>query len=105
MNEDEERPKPFVGATRPSAYSKAIDYKARLEMWFRQLAAEEDSPNEEQLGLLRIVHDRLLIEIRLEKLSGLKRKHQPQAYDTREEEPLRALVHGLPGTGKSRVIK
>ena len=51
------------------------------------------------------VKDRLLLEIELEKEGPeLRRKHQPHLFSTEREEPMRALIHGLPGTGKSRVI-
>ena len=66
---------------------------------------EKEKPNEKQLSVLKTVKDRLLLEIRLENEgSELRRKHQPDLFTTDSEEPLRGMIHGLPGTGKSRVI-
>ena len=49
--------------------------------------------------------NRLLVEIELE-IEGpeLRRKHLPHLFRIDKEEPMPALIHGLPGTGKSRVI-
>ena len=106
MKLESERLMPFVGATLPSASGKRVDYRARFDSWFRDVLLEEDKPNSLQLHCLEVVRDRLLLEIQL-KLEGpeLRRKHQPHLFSTDSEEPLRALIHGLPGTGKSRVIK
>ncbi len=57
-------------------------------------------PTKEQMAVLVKVRDRVLTEFRLWRegcdLDGSERMQ--------EDEPLRGLVHGLPGTGKSRVI-
>ena len=105
MKQDSERLMPFVGATYPSAGGKRVDYKQRLETWLEQLMLEDEKPNGQQLQILKAVKDRLLLEIQLE-IEGpeLRRKHQPELFSTGSEEPMRALIHGLPGTGKSRVI-
>ena len=58
----------------------------------------QEVPTTEQLEILRDIQRRLLIEIRLAKSGG----EVPR--DISEEEPMRGLVHGEPGTGKSRLI-
>ena len=65
---------------------------------------EEEKPNAQQLHVLNAVKDRLLWEIELDKIPEKLRKQKPHLCNTDKEEPLRALIHGLPGTGKSRVI-
>ena len=37
--------------------------------------------------------------------SELRRKHQPELFTMDKEEPVRGLIHGFPGTGKSEVIQ
>ena len=97
---------PFVGATYPSAGGKRVDYKQRLETWLEELMLEAEKPNAQQLRISMAVKDRRLLEIELEKEGPeLRRKNQPDLFSTDREEPMRALIHGLPGTGKSRVIK
>ena len=89
----------------PSTHNKRVDYKQRLKTWLQQLLLEKEKPNTQQLDILKAVKDRLLVEIQLE-IEGpeLRRKHQPHLFSTDCEEPMRALIHGLPGAGKSRVI-
>ena len=95
----------FVAATCASAGGKRVDYKQRLETWLEQLLLEKEKPNTKQLQVLKAVKDRLLLEVQLENEGPeLRRKHQPHLFSTDSEEPIRALIHGLPGTGKSRVI-
>lgn len=66
---------------------------------------EEKRPNKKQLQILYAVRDRLLLEIELQ-LEGpeLRRKYLPHKFSIDREEPLRGLIHGVPGTGKSNVI-
>ena len=106
MKQDSERLMPFVAATSPCAFSRIVDYQRRFDAWFEKLMTEKEEPNHQQLHILYTVRGRLLIELALEKEgSELRRKHQPHLFATVREEPMRALIHGLPGTGKSRVVK
>ena len=52
--------------------------------------------------MLQAVSNRIIVEFRLEKEGCELRKHDPRRQC--EEEPLRAFIHGPPGTGKSRLI-
>ena len=69
----------------------------RLDLWFANLNTEKEVPNPEQMVVLQAVRDRLLTEVELTAVG--RRKEDARA------EPMRGLIHGLPGTGKSRVIK
>ena len=55
---------------------------------------------------LEAIRDRILVECALEKEGrGIMKRLQGLAEDDPREEPLRGCCHGLPGTGKSRIIK
>ena len=96
------RPLPFANAT-PGRVQLSVDlYGARIDDWFAKLRIEKDGPTDEQWYVLRHVRDRVLLEYRLEK-EGM---HLPKGETReREEEPLRGLIHGPPGSGKSELIK
>ena len=105
VKNEEERPAPFDGRTAASARYMKVDYTKILNDWFAKLRTEQETPNTEQLAVLHAVRDRVLQEKALE-MEGpgiLKRLKGPSTVDLREE-PLRGCCHGLPGTGKSRVI-
>ena len=106
IKNEEERPAPFGGGTPPFAEYTKVQYQKLLDDWFQKLSTEEQQPNSEQMEVLRRVRDRVLEEIILEKEGPVvaKKRRLAKQEDTREE-PLRAFVPGLPGTGKSRVIE
>ena len=62
------------------------------------LVMEKDIPTQEQLEVLHRVKDRVMEEFQRE------RDQIPKGQRGEESEPLRALVHGIPGTGKSKLI-
>ena len=68
---------------------------ASLQEWL-----EETRPkvNQEQFRFLALVLDRILVELGL-------RAPEASVRDASGEEPLRYLLHGPPGTGKSHVLK
>ena len=68
--------------------------------------AEGDKPNAEQMEVLTRVKQRVLDECELDNEQVMLKKHNNtgQIHDSRQE-ALRGFIHGLPGTGKSRVIK
>jgi len=57
------------------------------------------------MRVLRKVASRVLEEFENEKFGGDVPEGERMAVRGDSEEPLRGLVHGVPGTGKSRVIK
>ncbi len=77
-----------------------------IETWYRKLDTENERPNELQLGALKGIGKRVLTEIELEK-EGTELRHRvtrKKEEETREE-PMRGYTHGLPGTGKGRLIQ
>ena len=106
MKNEDERPAPFHGATQAFARYAYTDLARSFNIWFAKIRVEEETPNNEQYAVLHAVRDRVLQECALEKEGAgvLKRLRGFSAVDEREE-PFRGCCHGLPGTGKSRVIK
>ena len=98
----EERPAPFGGRTLPFAHMSVVDYGKRLDTWMQQVQALEEPPTHEQLAVLRKVCERVRREFVLLKEGLQLPKNHPRREE--EEEPMRALIHGRPGTGKSRLI-
>ena len=52
-NEDE-RPTPFNGRTRPLAQYTQTDLAQRFNDWFKKIATEGETPNKEQLAVLKV---------------------------------------------------
>ncbi len=83
-----------------------MEYGSLIDDWYRKLHTEDERPNELQLGALKSIGKRVLTEIELEK-EGTELRHRvtrKKEEETREE-PMRGYIHGLPGTGKSRLIQ
>ena len=99
---EEGRPAPFAGRTEPMASLSVTDYGERLQKWLADVARESEAPTEEQFSIIKKVAERVLVEFRLQKEGLLLPKAHPERKEA--EEPLRAFIHGPPGTGKSRVI-
>ena len=74
-----------------------------MQDWLRGVQMETEPPTAQQMEVLQRVRQRVIREFEErtmgDDLSDAMRRliHEP-------EEPLRALVHGQPGTGKSKVI-
>ena len=67
---------------------------------------EDEPPNPKQLSVLHTVKQRLLDEIEFGNAYPLfKQKRSKTKTSEAREEALGGVVHGLPGTGNSRVIK
>ncbi len=82
-------------SNRPASVSLYdIDFEERYANWRGMLANDKEHPTAEQWRILYKVHHRCLLEHALE--AGLPMQT--------EEEPLLELIHGLPGSGKSKVI-
>ena len=106
VRNEEERPAPFGQGTPPLTAYTQVQYQRLLDDWFVALAAEREHPNAEQAQVLHAVRDRILVEIELEKEGpALAKKLRAASRGEAREEPFRGFVHGLPGTGKSRVIE
>ena len=99
---EEGRPAPFAGRTEPMASLSVTDDGERLQKWLADVARESEAPTEEQFSIIKKVAERVLVEFRLQKEGLLLPKAHPERQEA--EEPLRAFIHGPPGTGKSRVI-
>ena len=80
-------PLPYAAA----AELRGHDLKMAAANWLAELLKEEEPPNAEQESILRHVIDQVLAE------------EADLACET--SEPLIELVHGEPGTGKSKVLK
>ena len=90
----------------PYAHYSQIEYKKLLDDWFTRVENEKDRPNERQRQILHKMRERILCEFELfTEGPDLQRKLLKKTSEDEREEPLRGLIHGLPGTGKSRVIK
>ena len=113
IKESEERPAPFEGKTEPFAHLSVVDYERKLQEWFARVPAEKNEktgvsepPTHEQMRVLHRVRDRLLLEFALNKEDEeVPDSIRQIAHVPSDVEALRGLVHGLPGTGKSRVLK
>ena len=70
--------------------------------WFTALQKEDMKPAAEDIEVLDAIMQRVLLEFRLEKEGcDLPKSHTDRAA---AEEPMKAFIHGPPGTGKSRLI-
>ncbi len=102
---DDARQHPFAGSTLPFAFLTVREYGQKLTKWLSAVQDEEDPPTAEQMRVLRRVADRILTEFALEKEGeDVPAELRAGRGDDEMEEPLRGLVHGPPGTGKSAVI-
>ena len=83
--------------------SSKHNYNRRIENWFVEIQHEAHTPTVEQQRVLRAVQNRVLLEFRLEKEGCELPRSHPSVQA--EEEPMRAFIHGPPGTGKSKVMQ
>ena len=67
--------------------------EAKAKEWLKKLEREPEKPTAEQLSFLSVVVERCLVEQR-EELGN----------EDKQSEPVRMLLHGVPGAGKSRCI-
>ena len=103
---DDERPAAFQNRTEPFTHLTVKDYGKRIRDWLTSTTTEKEPPTTEQRDVLNRVADRVLQEFALEHEGQDVPDELRFAPDKSDgDEPLRGLVHGLPGTGKSRVIK
>jgi len=98
----EERPQPYGGRTEPLTQHGVREYARMMDEWMEKLDKEKLRPNAEQRGVLDRVRQRILVEAEIRRHGRVSERTPGAEID---EEPLRGLVHGFPGTGKSAVIK
>jgi len=73
-----------------------IDFAAKSDAFHASLQSSAEPPTGEQMGLLARVHARCVEERTEEAVSGLAQEHSSA--------PMMDLVHGLPGSGKTKLI-
>ena len=74
----------------------ARNYKQKYTTWLHHLKAQEKRPTEQQWAVLNAVHQRCKLE------------HEEEAADKinkTDADPLLLFIHGLPGSGKTQVMK
>ena len=86
---------PFEEERNAAASWNKPDASASLDAAFKEMCAEEEPPNQEQHAFLVHFLNRLKLEVLEQQLQRVNKSNR---------EPLFDLVHGFPGTGKSRVI-
>ena len=88
-------------APKPTSKSEATlyesDYKARYVNWRAVLEKADEAPTTEQWRILDRVHRRCITEFTEEACDSINQSGC--------EEPLLELIHGLAGSGKSKVIQ
>jgi len=70
--------------------------RIEIENWLAALQREAKPPGPQQLQILRMILERCLVEAREIRRSTI---------NSTKEEPLRHMIQGLPGAGKSELIK
>ena len=75
--------------------------------WKAKLSADSMAPSDQQWLILDTIHERAKFEYEWERMepndSHAMAKERYKAH--RQAEPLFRLIHGLPGSGKSKVLK
>ena len=89
------RAAPFDAQRSAAASWVKPDAAQNIDSVFQAICAEKEPPNAEQRAFLRHLVQRLKQEV-YEKQAG--------RVNESAEEPLLDLIHGFPGTGKSRLI-
>ena len=114
---DDDKLMPFVGSNAPVAGLYANlprSGECLLQKWLLDLQNSAEPPKAEQVPILECVIQRLKYECLQERrdLQAQRKKalRQPLGVSRKrarevEPEPISALIHGLPGTGKSEVLR
>ena len=76
------------------------NYREDYSQWKRAMYALEKSPNAQQWQVLNLIHERCVYEHNEECLDCVNATAETDSW-----EPLFRLVHGLPGSGKSQLLK
>ena len=85
-----------------SAKTYAANYQDLYATWSKNLYADPSKqPYEAQTLILQVIHNRCVLEHQIES-ADISEQASKQAA---AEPPLFRLIHGLPGSGKSQVLK
>jgi hypothetical protein len=79
-----------------SSIRVGIATRIEIAVWLQAIQREDKPPGVQQLQLLRMIFERCWIEAREIRSSSI---------NTTDAEPLRHMIQGLPGAGKSELIK
>ena len=104
---------PFAGVNAPAAALYAHLPRGGpcpLDQWLLDLHKSDEPPKEEQVAILRCVINRVKYERDAERLDLAEHRARQLRQPLKrrrvvELEPMSALIHGLPGTGNSEVIR
>ena len=110
--------KPCTARTQPYAELTKTEYGARIRTWLHNVAHNQidqkgalydilhgQLPTSEQLSVLRHVAARVLKEFAADKVDSSTKCQATLKPNVDDYEPVKGLIHGTPGTGKSVVIK
>ena len=81
----------------PKAEIYQMSWEDHYDAWKKRLLALQEPPYEEQWRLLDDIHDRCVFEFNEETRGRMNH--------TRAGAPMLALVHGLPGSGKTKALE
>ena len=100
FSSDAKHDDPVAAETKSSVETYQYEVLVPYEKWKKTLMAADKTPNKQQWQVLNLVHQRCLYEQR-EEVSHSINKAPAEGH----QEPLFRLIHGLPGSGKSQLLK
>ena len=80
----------------PATVDMRFAARTDISEWLKALKKKENPPGHEQLRVLWMILHRCLLEAREFRTSSINKS---------DDEPLRHMIQGLPGAGKSELIK
>ena len=80
----------------PHAWLDAASATSRWNEWKRKLFQSPKAPTPDQWRVLEAIYTRCVV---------MRREHNQNKQRCSREEPLRLMIQGLPGAGKSQVIQ
>ena len=84
------------GEKKASAWLDVASATSRFNAWKRSLFQNAKSPTPDQWRVLEAIHARCV---------RMRQEHNSNVQKRSREEPLRLMIQGLPGAGKSQVIQ
>ena len=76
------------------------DFQVACLQWKKALLNADKAPKQQQWQVLKLIHDRCIYELEEEQRQCVNATSGPSHW-----EPICRLVHGLPGSGKSQLLK